>query len=73
VRKLENEEKIAKKRDLFKDLFLLEEAIQVLQRRRGEFFNFSGGCRELIDEERKVIQELTDISEEEPPKKGEIK
>ena len=71
---MENEEKIAKKRDLFKDLFLLEEAIQVLQRRRGEFFNFSGGCRELIDEERKVIQELTDISEEEePPKKGETK
>ena len=70
---MENEEKIAKKRDLFKDLFLLEEAIQVLQRRRGEFFNFSGGCRELIDEERKITQELTDISEEEPPKKGEIK
>ena len=67
---MENEEKIAKKRDLFKDLFLLEEAIQVLQRRRGEFFNFSGGCRELIDEERKITQELADILGEEPPKKG---
>ena len=70
---MENEEKIAKKRDLFKDLFLLEEAIQVLQRRRGEFFNFSGGCRELIDEERKITQKLADILEEEQPKKGEIK
>ena len=70
---MENEEKIAKKRDLFKDLFLLEEASQVLQRRRGEFFNFSGGCRELIDEERKITQELADILEEEQPKKGEIK
>ena len=67
---MENEDKIARKSDLFRDLFLLEEAIQVLQRRRGEFFNFGGGCRELIDEERKVIQELTDISGEEPPKKG---
>ena len=70
---MENEEKIVRKRDLFKDLFLLEEAIQVLQRRRGEFFNFSGGCRELIDEERKITQELADILEEEQPKKGEIK
>ena len=70
---MENEEKITKKKDLFKDLFLLEEAIQVLQRRRGEFFNFSGGCRELIDEERKITQELADILEEEQKKKGEIK
>ena len=70
---MENEEKIAKKRDLFKDLFLLEEAIQVLRRRRGEFFNSNGGCRELIDEERKITQELADILEEEDPKKGEIK
>ena len=68
--KLESEEKIAKKRDLFKDLFLLEEAIQVLQRRRGEFFNFGGECRELIDEKRKITQELADILGEEPPKKG---
>ena len=70
---MEDEEKIAKKRDLFKDLFMLEEAIRVLQRRRGEFFNFGGGCRELIDEERKITQELVDISREESPKKGETK
>ncbi len=70
---MESEEKIAKKRDLFRDLFLLEEAIQVLRRRRGEFFNFGGGCRELIDEERKITQELADILKEEQPKKGETK
>lgn len=70
---MENEEKIAKKRDLFKDLFLLEEAIQVLRRRRGEFFNSYGGCRELIDEGKKITQELADILEGEQPKKGETR
>jgi len=58
---MESEEKIAKKRDLFKDLFILEEAIQVLQRRRGKFFNFGGGCRELIGKEEKISRELADL------------
>ena len=67
--KLKSEEKIARKRDLLKDLFMLEEAIQVLRRRRGEFFNSGGRCQELIDEGRKITQELVDISEEERLKK----
>lgn len=67
---MESEEK---KINLLGDLFILEKAIQVLQRRRGEFFDFGGGCRELIDEERKITQELADILKEESPKKGEIK
>ena len=58
---MENEENIAKKGNLFKDLFLLREAIEVLRRRRGKFFNFGGGCRELIGEEEKISRELADL------------
>lgn len=67
---MEKEGKIAKKSALLKDLFMLEEAIRVLQRRRGELFNFSGGCQELIDEERKVIKELSELEDGELEKGG---
>jgi len=68
---LENEEKITKKGNLFKDLFMLEEAIKVLHRRRGIFFNSGERCQELLDEQSKILQELVDILEKEQPKKGE--
>lgn len=57
-------EKKEKEERLLKDLNVLTAAIEVLQRRQGEFFNFGNCCKGLLDEERKILQELADSLEE---------
>lgn len=61
---MKKEERGVKEKELFRDLFFLSEALEVLWRRHGTLFNFRGGCQELIDEEKKVNQELANLIEE---------
>lgn len=52
-----------KEQRLLKDLRDLNGAVQVLRRRRGQLFNSGERCQELLDEESKVLRELTDLTE----------
>lgn len=48
--------------ELRNDLKVLAAAIEILQRRQGKFFNFSGCCKGLLTEERKLRRKLADLS-----------
>lgn len=60
---MDNEEKKKTEEALLKDLHDLNGAVLVLRRRRGQFFNSGERCQELLDEESKILKELTDLTE----------